>query len=177
MRPQPRDGDARGVEVRRGVPGESAEVKESWASGTARMHTIQLALTNRTYAKLLREALARSGTWKVKAVEIPEPEKHGIVVVDEASLGRMPMPLANPERVVLIARKDPQTLARAWDAGIRSVVYEDDPPATAALAIMAATLRMPASGRIPSDWVISPSRPEAGGGEPSPGRRRGDKYS
>jgi len=48
-------------------------------------------------------------------------------VLDEAAFARLPLPLSNPERVVLITRKDPQLLAEAWDAGIVSVVSGADP--------------------------------------------------
>ena len=50
-----------------------------------------------------------------------------VLVLDEAAFARLPLPLSNPERVVLITRKDPQTLAEAWDAGIVSVVSDDRP--------------------------------------------------
>ena len=73
---------------------------------------------------------------------------------------RLPLPLAHPERVVLITRKDPQHLSRAWDAGIVSVVSVDDAPSTVLLAIMAAALRIPKAQAAPgSASGISPSRP------------------
>ena len=61
----------------------------------------------------------------------------------EAAFARLPLPLSNPERVVLITRKDPQLLAEAWDAGDRlRGVSEQDPISTVLLAIMAAALRV-----------------------------------
>ena len=44
--------------------------------------------------------------------------------------------------MVLITRQDPQLLAQAWEAGIVSVVSQDDPMSTVLLAIMAAALRV-----------------------------------
>jgi hypothetical protein len=67
------------------------------------------------------------------------------MVLDEQAFARLPLPLSNPERVVLIARKEPQApqfLAQAWEAGIVSVVSEEDPLSTVLLAIMAAALRV-----------------------------------
>jgi hypothetical protein len=59
--------------------------------------------------------------------------------------------------VVLITRKDPQHLSRAWDAGIVSVVSEDDPANTVLLAIMAAALRVPKLQGAAAPSAISPT--------------------
>ncbi len=69
----------------------------------------------------------------------------------------LPLPLSNPERVVLITRKDPQLLAQAWDAGIVSVVSCEDPVNTVLLAIMAAALRVGKPHNSDLSSEISPS--------------------
>ena len=70
---------------------------------------------------------------------------------------QLPLPLVNPERIVLITRNDSRQLAEAWDAGIVSVVCTQDPMSTVLLAIMAAGLRVdkPHSPQISSG--ISPT--------------------
>ena len=65
--------------------------------------------------------------------------------------------MTNPERVVLITRKDPQLLAQAWEAGIVSVVSAEDPINTVLLAIMAAALRVAKSHGAAATGAISPS--------------------
>jgi hypothetical protein len=95
-----------------------------------------------------------------------------VLVLDEDALARTALPLPYPERVVLIARKDPQHLSQAWDAGIVSVVSDDDPPSTVLLAIMAAALRVPRSKATELDLDYS----HAGSGvchplEPASGRK------
>jgi hypothetical protein len=124
------------------------------------MHTVQLSIADAVYATALRDALVRSGPWHVVPVPDPDLTQRCVVVLDEDTFNRLPAPLALPERVVLITRKDPQHLSRAWDAGIVSVVSVDDAPDTILLAIMAAALRIPkaqAAGLNPSG--ISPTRP------------------
>jgi hypothetical protein len=67
------------------------------------------------------------------------------MVLDEQAFARLPLPLSNPGQIVLIAHKDRQAsqfLAQAWEAGIVSVVSEEDPLSTVLLAIMAAALRV-----------------------------------
>ena len=106
------------------------------------MQTVQLSIADSQYATLLREALSRSCAWHVEAVERPDLSQHCALVLDEQAFERLPLPLSNPERVVLVTRKEPPSLAQAWEAGIVSVVSEEDPLSTVLLAIMAAALRV-----------------------------------
>ena len=46
------------------------------------METVQLALTNVSYAKALRLLLGRNGTCQVVCVEVPDLQKSGVIVVD-----------------------------------------------------------------------------------------------
>jgi hypothetical protein len=64
------------------------------------------------------------------------------MVVNEKTLDRLPQPIDRPERVVLITPREPERLSRAWEAGIRCVVFDSDPPRTMALAVMGAALRV-----------------------------------
>ena len=106
------------------------------------MQTVQLSIADSQYAGTLREALARSCAWHVDAVGEPDLSQACPLVLDEQAFARLPLPLSNPERIVLVTRKEPQFLAHAWDAGIVSVVSEEDPLSTVLLAIMAAALRV-----------------------------------
>ena len=109
------------------------------------MQSVQLSIADGQYATAVRKALAHSCAWHVEAVECPDLSSHCVMVLDEQAFARLPLPLSNPERVVLIARKEPQApqfLAQAWEAGIVSVVSEEDPLSTVLLAIMAAALRV-----------------------------------
>jgi hypothetical protein len=107
------------------------------------METVQLTITDAPYASALRDMLERGGVQDVRCVDMPDPGQGGVIVVDSEALERLPFPLLNPERVVLITRNDPQHLSKAWNAGVRSVVFNQDPLGTAVLAIMAAELRVP----------------------------------
>jgi len=110
------------------------------------METVQLAIRDTRYAASLQELLERSGNRRVHCVEAPDPHQEGVIVVDSDGLDRLPSPLLNPERVVLITRNDPRHLSKAWEAGIRSVVFSEDTLNTAVLAIMAAELRVSKPG-------------------------------
>ena len=126
------------------------------------MQSVQLSIADCQYANTVREALSRSCAWHIEAVEQPDFSYHGVMVLDEEAFARLPLPLSNPERVVLIAHREPQApqLAQAWEAGIVSVVSEEDPLSTVLLAIMAAALRVekPTSADSSGITPTSPSR-------------------
>ena len=106
------------------------------------MQTVQLSIADGAYAAAVREALSHTCAWHVKSVDHPDPSAREVMVLDQRALECLPLPLENPERIVLVSRKDPQLLAEAWDAGIVSVVSDQDPMPTVLLAIMAAGLRV-----------------------------------
>jgi hypothetical protein len=129
------------------------------------MQTVQLSIADCGYAAAVREAVARNCAWHVESSPVPDLSQECVLVLDEVAFARLPLPLTNPERVVLITRKDPQTMAEAWEAGIVSVVSDSDPISTVLLAIMAAALRVAKSssfcGISPnSDIVSAPLAPQ-----------------
>jgi len=128
------------------------------------MQTVQLSIADGVYAAAVREALSRSCACHVEAVERPDPALPGVMVLDQTTFERLPLPLVNPERIVLISHKDPALLAEAWDAGIVSIVTDQDPINTVLLAIMAAGLR--ADKSHPTASGISPTG--ASGNAPIP---------
>jgi hypothetical protein len=121
------------------------------------MQAVQLSIADGVYAAAVREALSRSCAWHVESVDRPDPSQQCVLVLDEFAFAQLPLPLSNPERVVLITRKDPQLLAQAWEAGIVSVVSAEDPLNTVLLAIMAAALRVAKSHGAAVPSGISPS--------------------
>jgi DNA-binding NarL/FixJ family response regulator len=120
------------------------------------METIQLAVADARYASVLKELLSRSGSWKVVCADPPDPQRVGVLVIDLSALRRLRLPLPNPERVVVVAEHDSAELARAWNAGIRSVVSDKDPLDTVVLAIMAARLAKPHPQRTARREVTPP---------------------
>ena len=122
------------------------------------MRTVQVSIADAPYAAAVREALCRSCAWHVESVEKPDPSQPCVLVLDDIAFARLPLPLSNPERIVLITRRsEPQSLAHAWDAGIVSVVSPEDPINTVLLAIMAAALRVAKHHATAHSGGISPN--------------------
>jgi hypothetical protein len=141
------------------------------------MQAVQLAIADGAYAQAVRDALTRTCACPVETVAQPNLALYGVVVLDEGAFESLSLPVSNPERVVLITRRDPRLLAQAWEAGIVSVVSEEDPLSTVMLAIMAASLRVgkthsggeesgifPSPGALPA--AIAPSHRNLGAKRP-----------
>src|SRR5579885_3589876 len=107
------------------------------------MSTIQLAISNERYAAALADLLQRDGSHEIALVDRPDLDFDGIIVMDGSKPENLMLCDAEPERFVVIVRKDAGLLARIWDAGVRHVVFEEASPRTAMLAIIAAALRSP----------------------------------
>jgi len=120
------------------------------------LHTVQLALGDAAYAAALHDALCHSCAWHIESVERPDPSRDCVLVLDEAAFEHLRLPLAHPERIVLITRQDPQLLAQAWDAGLVSVLSQGDPMSTVLLAIMAAALRVANPCKTECTGEVSP---------------------
>jgi hypothetical protein len=105
------------------------------------MSAIQIALADRVYGEKLRDLLIGGGARYVKEVDTPDLNRGGIVVTDCEHMRLLPIPIPDPKRVVLIAVVDGASIAKAWEAGVRSVIPTAAPPSTAAMAVWAAALR------------------------------------
>ena len=108
------------------------------------MTTVQLAIHDSEYAQSLRNLLLRDGTHRVLLVDKPDLKVHGVVVVESNSCEDLSaLGALAAERFVVITRKGSDHLTKIWEAGVRHVVFEEDSPTTAQLAVIAAELRMP----------------------------------
>ena len=105
------------------------------------MEKIQIAIADTPYRQALAQMLSESVPCEVVCVDNPDMLASGVLVVDPDHLERLLHPIQRPERVVLVSHDNAESLSRAWDAGVNSVVYDRDPINTAVLAILAARLR------------------------------------
>jgi hypothetical protein len=125
-----------------------AESPENAGGAAPARPRVQLVLEDAAFSRNLRETLLREPAfagWPVDCCrDTPDLTQPGVIVLDVAALERLGA-IPHPERVVLITQRDPRQLTRAWDAGIVSVIYQDEPLSTAMLAVMAARFRAAAS--------------------------------
>jgi|SRR5579871_1420414 len=107
------------------------------------MTIVQLAIHDSEYAQALRNLLLRDGTHRVLLVERPDLKTSGVIVTESDRVQDLSLLGDEPERFVVITHKSQDHLMRIWEAGVRHVVFEEDSPTTAQLAVIAAELRIP----------------------------------
>jgi hypothetical protein len=120
------------------------------------MTTVQLAIHDSEYAQSLRNLLLRDGAHRVLLVDKPDLKVNGVMVVEPNFCGDPSFLSSAAERIVVIMRKGEDQLTRIWEAGVRHVVFEEDSPTTAQLAVIAAELRMPKLGDLSASCGSSP---------------------
>ena len=114
------------------------------------MASIQLALTDLAKASALTNLPARSAHVPVFCVEEPDFATACVVVMDGQRFSKHPAAAENADRVVLITRNDEGHLRAAWEAGVNTVLSDQDPLNTVVLAVLGACLRAGTAKQKPS---------------------------
>ncbi len=105
------------------------------------MGSIQIILSDAAKAENLAALLERSTQTPVVCTEKPDLESACVAVMDFETFQRLPRPVEYADRIVLIAANDAAHLKEAWEAGVHSVLTEQDPLNTVVLAALATCLR------------------------------------
>ena len=104
-----------------------------------RMKTVQVAIQDPGYADSIRDLLIQDGSHRVHLVEQPDPTLEGVIIADVTHLDGLP--LSNEkERLVVLVHKERDDLFKIWDAGVRHVVFQGDPPQTARVVVLGVEL-------------------------------------
>lgn len=120
------------------------------------MGSIQVSLSDAARAEALCALLERSTQTPVLRVERPDLEAACVAVLDESTFQGLARPIEHADRIVLITRNDAVHLKEAWEAGVHSVLSEQDPLNTVVLAVLATCLR---SGTRKPKPVADPAEP------------------
>jgi len=127
------------------------------------MKTVQVAIQDPEYADSVRNLLIQDGGHLVHLVPKPDVTLDGVIVVDAADLDGLP--LSNEkERLVVMVRKEQEDLSKIWEAGVRHVVFEGDPPQTARVIVLGVELS------LVSRVTAGPESFHPGESNPSPGQ-------
>ncbi|MCU0227498.1 MAG: hypothetical protein MUF01_07640 [Bryobacterales bacterium] len=113
------------------------------------MTTVQIIMADSRYASELGRLLLRDGQHRVLHLDALDEAESGVVVMDSHHFQDLSLPPCHPDQVVLVADHQEALLTKAWEAGLRSVVYADEPIQTTLLAVIAAELRLLKSVGLP----------------------------
>ncbi len=114
------------------------------------MASIQLALSDVAKASALSNLLARSTHVPVLCVAKPDFATACVVVMDGQRFSADPVAAQHADLVVLITRNDEGHLRAAWEAGVNTVLSDQDPLNTVVLAVLGACLRAGTAKQKPS---------------------------
>lgn len=114
--------------------------------GLVRMKTVQLAIQDPEYAHSVRDLLSRDGTHHVHLVDTPDTALGGVIFADASQLSRLPLLAKEQKRLVVMVRKEHDDLEKIWEAGVRHVVFQGDPPTRARLAVLGVELSLGSNG-------------------------------
>jgi hypothetical protein len=121
------------------------------------MTTVQIAIKDKDYALLLKSLLVRDQEYTVLIVDRPDLTIPGLIVLADSLLDASNS--FDPERMIVVAsRRTTRHLRELWRARLRNVVFPDDSPQTAFLAIMAARERLLASPHRPHPILLLSKR-------------------
>jgi hypothetical protein len=121
------------------------------------MTTVQIAIKDKDYALLLKSLLVREQEYTVLIVDRPDLTIPGLIVLADSLLDASNS--FDPERMIVVAsRRTTRHLRELWRARLRNVVFPDDSPQTAFLAIMAARERLLASPHRPHPILLLSKR-------------------
>ncbi len=100
---------------------------------------IQIALKDGPLAERLRGLLLYTCGLRIDLVESPDLNDDGVIITDAEALPAL-RSVRRPERFVAVAPRREQALECAWNAGVKSVVYDSEPMSTLVLAVISARL-------------------------------------
>jgi hypothetical protein len=121
------------------------------------MTTVQIAIKDKDYALLLKSLLVREQEYTVLIVDRPDLTIPGLIVLADSLLDASNS--FDPERMIVVAsRRTTRHLRELWRARLRNLVFPDDSPQTAFLAIMAARERLLASPHRPHPILLLSER-------------------
>jgi hypothetical protein len=108
------------------------------------MNTVQVAIHDSSFADSIRKLLLHDGAHAVHLVDSPDLALRGVIVIDADRLYQLGVTATEQDRLVVLADKESNDLAKIWESGVRHVVFYGDPADTVRLAVLAGELRLAA---------------------------------
>jgi hypothetical protein len=106
------------------------------------MKTVQVAIRDPEYADSIRSLLVQDGCHRVHLVDTPDVTVAGVIVADARHLNSVPCLANERSRLVVMVPKERDDLTQLWDAGVRHVVFQGDPPHTARIVVLRVELSL-----------------------------------
>ncbi len=92
------------------------------------MKTVQVAIQNSACADSIRRLLEQDASRRVELVARPDVTVGGVIIVDALNLQACPFLARERDRLIVMVDKEHDNLSEIWNAGVRHVIFQGDPP-------------------------------------------------
>jgi hypothetical protein len=110
------------------------------------MKTVQVAIPDPLYADSVRNVLIQDVRHQVHVVDRPNFDLPGLIIVDAMCVNSLPAVAQEHKRLLVVADKQRDDLTKLWDAGVRHVLFYDDPPQWLNMFVLGIELSLAANG-------------------------------
>jgi hypothetical protein len=111
-----------------------------------RVKTVQVAIPDPAYADSVRNLLIQDVRHQVHLVERPNFDLPGVIILDAICVNSFPTVAKEQKRLLVLAHKERDDLAKLWDAGIRHVLFYEDTPQWLTMQVLGIELSLSANG-------------------------------
>lgn len=111
-----------------------------------RVKTVQVAIPDPAYADSVRNLLVQDVRHQVHLVERPNFDLPGVIIMDAMCVNSFPTVAKEQKRLLVMAHKERDDLAKLWDAGVRHVLFYEDPLQWLTMLVLGIELSLAANG-------------------------------
>ncbi len=111
-----------------------------------RVKTVQVAIPDPAYADSVRNLLIQDVRHQIHLVERPNFDLPGVIIMDALCVNSFPTVAKEQKRLLVMAHKERDDLSKLWDAGVRHVLFYEDPPRLLAIQVLGIELSLAANG-------------------------------
>lgn len=111
-----------------------------------RVKTVQVAIPDPVCADSVRSLLIQDVRHQIHVVEKPNFDLPGIIIMDAMCVSNFPTVAQEHKRMLVMAHKEQADLAKLWDAGVRHMVFYEDPPQWLTMLVLGIELSLAANG-------------------------------
>jgi hypothetical protein len=101
---------------------------------------VQIAIEDHVYAEQLRGLLEEDSAHRAYVVDRPDPAIDGVMVLDETTLGDVPVPAGRDGMRYLVLGSEVSDPNKLWNAGVRRLLPAKHPPELVRIAILSTEL-------------------------------------
>jgi hypothetical protein len=105
-----------------------------------------VAIPDSACADSIRNLLLQDVRRQVHCVERPNFDLPGVIIMDAICVNSFPTVAKEQKRLLVITHRERDDLAKLWDAGVRHVMFYEDPPQWLSMFVLGIELSLSTNG-------------------------------